>query len=131
MKKILIVKDERDIRDLLTYILETAGYQVIRAGDGEVACRLSRSEMPDLVLSDVRLPKVSGYEVCRRLKADPALRHIPVLFLSAHGQEAEVQAGVAAGAAGYLVKPLVPAQLLGKVADVLAQAQLEAQEETL
>ncbi len=120
MAKILIADDEQDIRDLLTYTLRFAGHEVIVASDGEEACQLARREKPALVLLDVRMPKMSGYDACRQMKADPALRHIPVVFVSAWGQESEVKLGLAAGAAGYVVKPFEPSVLIQQVANLIA-----------
>src|SRR6185369_10767986 len=95
MKKILIAEDERDIRDLIAFTLRFAGYEVLTANNGEEAVQMTQKELPDLVLTDVRMPKMTGYEACKQIKADPATAHIPVVFLSAKGQEAEVQSGLA------------------------------------
>jgi CheY-like chemotaxis protein len=119
MAKILIAEDERDIRDLIAFTLRFAGYEVITANNGEEAVQLTQQEIPDLVLTDVRMPKMTGYEACRLIKAEPATQHIPVVFLSAKGQEAEVQSGLAAGGDEYLLKPFAPDQLTRKVAEIL------------
>lgn len=121
MTKILIAEDERDIRDLITYTLNFAGYEVVSAGDGEEAVQLALQEMPDLVLLDVRMPRMTGYEACKAIKADEKTKGIPVVFLSAKGQEAEVQAGIQAGAVEYMVKPFSPDQLTARVQVVLAK----------
>jgi DNA-binding response OmpR family regulator len=121
MTKILIAEDERDIRDLITYTLQFAGYEVVSAGDGEEAVQLALQEMPDLVLLDVRMPRMTGYEACKAIKADEKTKGIPVVFLSAKGQEAEVQAGIQAGAVEYMVKPFSPDQLTARVQVVLAK----------
>jgi len=121
MTKILIAEDERDIRDLITYTLQFAGYEVVSAGDGEEAVRLALQEMPDLVLMDVRMPRMTGYEACKAIKADEKTKGIPVVFLSAKGQEAEIQAGMQAGAVEYMVKPFSPDQLTTRVQVVLAK----------
>lgn len=123
MAKILIAEDERDIRDLVSFTLQYAGYDVLTASNGEEALQLAFKEKPDLILSDVRMPKMTGYEVCKRLKADPETQHIPVVFLSAKGQEAEVQTGLAVGATDYLLKPFAPDQLMARVAEILAKAK--------
>ena len=120
MAKILIAEDERDIRDLIAFTLKFAGYDIVTANNGEEAVQLTKQEMPDLVITDVRMPKMTGYEACKQIKADPATRHIPVVFLSAKGQEAEVQTGLDSGAEEYLLKPFAPDQLTRKVADILA-----------
>ena len=80
MAKILIAEDERDIRDLVAFTLRFAGYTVVTANNGEEAYQLTVQELPDLVLTDVRMPKMSGYEACKLIKSDPATQHIPVLF---------------------------------------------------
>jgi two-component system alkaline phosphatase synthesis response regulator PhoP len=121
MAKILVAEDERDIRDLITFTLQFAGYQVITANNGEEAVQLTLKEIPDLVLTDVRMPKMTGYEACKLIKADPTTAHIPVVFLSAKGQEAEVQTGLDSGADEYLLKPFAPDQLTRKVAEILGR----------
>ena len=121
MTKILIAEDERDIRDLITYTLHFAGYEVVLAGDGEEAVRLALQEMPDLVLMDVRMPRMTDYEACKAIKADEKTKGIPVVFLSAKGQEAEIQTGMQAGAVEYMVKPFSPDQLTARVQVVLAK----------
>ena len=121
MAKILIAEDERDIRDLITFTLGFAGYEVVSAANGEEAVNLARQEIPDLVLMDVRMPRMTGYEACAAMKADPKLKDIPVVFLSAKGQDAEIQTGLQAGAVDYLLKPFAPDQLTERVQAVLAQ----------
>src|SRR6476646_7351883 len=123
MKRILIAEDERDIRDLIAFTLRFAGYEVLTVNSGEEALQMTRQELPDLVLTDVRMPKMTGYEACKQIKADPKTQHIPVVFLSAKGQEAEVQSGMAAGADEYLLKPFAPDQLTRKVAEILSKTQ--------
>jgi CheY-like chemotaxis protein len=120
MAKILIAEDERDIRDLIAFTLKFAGHDIVTANNGEEAVQLTKQELPDLVITDVRMPKMTGYEACRQIKADPTTQHIPVVFLSAKGQEAEVQTGLDSGADEYLLKPFAPDQLTRKVADILA-----------
>jgi CheY-like chemotaxis protein len=119
MTKILIAEDERDIRDLIAFTLRFAGYEVITANNGEEAVAQTLKEIPDLVITDVRMPKMTGYEACKQIKADPTTQHIPVVFLSAKGQEAEVQTGLASGGDEYLLKPFAPDQLTRKVAEIL------------
>ncbi len=121
MAKILIADDEQDIRDLLTWTLRFAGHEVVVASDGEEAFRLARQEQPELALLDVRMPKMNGYEACRKIKADPVLKRMPVVFVSAWGQESEVKLGMEAGAAGYVVKPFEPNMLIRKVAELVAK----------
>jgi CheY-like chemotaxis protein len=119
MTKILIAEDERDIRDLITFTLRFAGYDVVAANNGEEALKLASHEMPDLVLMDVRMPRMTGYEACKRIKSEESTRHIPVVFLSAKGQEAEVNAGMEAGAEEYILKPFSPDQLTEQVRLIL------------
>jgi CheY-like chemotaxis protein len=119
MAKILIAEDERDIRDLLAFTLRFAGHEVFAASNGEEAVELAPKVNPDLVLMDVRMPRMTGYEACRVLKSDPGLKDIPVVFLSAKGQESEIQQGLDAGAEEYLLKPFAPDQLTNRVKAIL------------
>jgi len=121
MAKILIAEDEPDIRDLVKFTLTFAGHEVIAVTNGAEAVDAARLEMPDMVLMDVRMPRMTGYEACAAMKADPALKHIPVVFLSAKGQEAEIQVGLDAGAEEYLLKPFAPMELTARVGELLAR----------
>jgi CheY-like chemotaxis protein len=121
MAKILVAEDERDIRDLIAFTLQFAGHTVLTANNGEEAVQMTLKEIPDLVLTDVRMPKMTGYEACKLIKADPTTQHIPVVFLSAKGQDAEVQTGLDSGADEYLLKPFAPDQLTRKVAEILGR----------
>jgi CheY-like chemotaxis protein len=123
MAKILIAEDERDIRDLITFTLRFAGHEVVAASNGEEAYQLALKEIPELIMMDVRMPKMTGYEACKLIKAEPTLQHIPVVFLSAKGQENEVKTGLLAGATEYLLKPFAPDQLTKKVAEILERRQ--------
>lgn len=120
MAKILIAEDERDIRELIMFTLRFAGHDVIATANGEEAVEAVRRDLPDLILMDVRMPRMTGYQACEILKADPTLRHIPVVFLSAKGQEAEVRTGMEAGAVEYILKPFAPDQLADRVRTLLA-----------
>jgi CheY-like chemotaxis protein len=119
MAKILIAEDERDIRDLVSFSLGHLGHEVIATADGESALEQVYSERPDLVLLDIRMPRLDGYEVCRRIKQDRSLQHIPVAFLSAKGQEAEVELGLAVGAEEYILKPFSLDDLIKIVTQLL------------
>jgi DNA-binding response OmpR family regulator len=119
MAKILIVEDEPDIRDLVAFTLRFAGYEVVTGSNGEEAVRLAKEEHPDLILLDVRMPRMTGYEACKLIKADASLKDVPVVFLSAKGQEAEIRDGMEAGAEEYLLKPFAPDQLTERVRSVL------------
>ena len=121
MAKILIAEDERDIRDLVAFTLRFAGHEVITAANGEEAVDLAPKVNPDLILMDVRMPRMTGYEACKAIKADPALKDIPVVFLSAKGQESEIQQGMDVGAEDYFLKPFAPDQLSDRVKTILAK----------
>ncbi len=115
MPKILIAEDEPDIRDLVAFTLRFAGYEVVAANNGEEAVQMASREFPILILLDVRMPRMTGYDACRAMKANPELKDIPVVFLSAKGQESEIQTGLDAGAEEYLLKPFAPDQLTDRV----------------
>lgn len=119
MTKILIAEDERDIRDLIVFTLEFGGYEVVATTNGAEAVELAPSEKPDLIMLDVRMPRMTGYEACVALKANPVTKDTPVIFLSAKGQETEVSTGLAAGATAYILKPFAPDQLINKVKEAL------------
>ena len=124
MARILIAEDEPDIRNLITFTLRFAGHEVIDTPNGaealEKAKELAASDqLPDLILMDVRMPRMTGYEACEQMKAEDKLKDIPVAFLSAKGQEAEIQTGLAAGASAYIIKPFAPDQLTEKVKELL------------
>ena len=127
MTKILIAEDERDIRDLITFTLRFAGHEVIDTPNGYEAYLKAKEmaengDLPDLIMMDVRMPRMTGYEACKNMKEIEALKPIPVAFLSAKGQEAEVQSGLDAGASAYIIKPFAPDQLTAKVKELLGQA---------
>lgn len=122
MAKILIAEDERDIRELVVFTLEMlGGHEVLPAADGAAAYEIAHRERPDVIVLDLRMPKRSGLQTCRDLKASPETADIPVIILSARGLDDEVQAGLDAGAAAYLVKPFDTEQLLADVEQFLAQ----------
>ncbi len=119
MTKILIAEDERDIRELVSLTLQFGGFTVVQAANGVEAVEQTQKELPDLILMDVRMPKMTGYDACRRIKSMPELRDIPVVFLSAKGQESEIQTGLEAGAEEYILKPFAPDELVKQVQAVL------------
>jgi DNA-binding response OmpR family regulator len=121
MAKILIAEDERDIRDLITFTLKFAGHEVVTAANGEEAVQKAKTEQPkpDLILMDVRMPRMTGYEACKLMKQEAGLKDIPVIFLSAKGQESEVQTGLEAGAEEYILKPFSPDLLTDRVREIL------------
>jgi CheY-like chemotaxis protein len=122
MAKILIAEDERDIRDLVTFTLQFAGYEVVSAANGSEAVEMARAELPDLIMMDVRMPVMTGYEACRLLKEDGQTQDIPIVFLSAKGQEQEVQSGMDAGAVDYILKPFSPENLTRRVEEILTRS---------
>ncbi len=121
MAKILIAEDEPDIRELVAFMLRFAGYEVMAASNGEEAVQAATREVPDLVLLDVRMPRMTGYDACRIMKANPDLHDVPIVFLSAKGQEAEIQSGLEAGAEEYLLKPFSPDELTNRVRTILSK----------
>jgi DNA-binding response OmpR family regulator len=121
MAKIVIAEDEPDIRELIAFTLRFAGHEVITGSNGEEGYELTRKERPDLAMFDVRMPKMTGYDACKKVKADREIAHIPVIFLSAKGQENEIEEDLAAGAEEYLLKPFAPDQLTDRVKAVLAK----------
>ena len=112
---VLVAEDERDIRELIVISLELEGFNVVEVPNGEEAVKKAKEIKPDLILMDVRMPKMTGYEACKVLKAEDATKEIPVVFLSAKGQEAEVNTGLELGAEEYLLKPFAPDELSGRV----------------
>ncbi len=121
MAKIVIAEDERDIRDLIAFTLRFAGHEVFAASNGEEAVQLADQEKPDLILMDVRMPRMTGYDACRVIKSKPDFVDTPVVFLSAKGQESEIETGLDAGAEEYMLKPFAPDQLTTRVAEILAR----------
>ena len=119
MAKILVAEDEPDIRDLIAFTLRFAGHDVVTVSNGVEAIERAPEVLPDLFLMDVRMPRMTGYEACKRLKADPAVQHIPVVFLSAKGQDTEIRIGMDAGASDYLLKPFAPNELTEHVTRLL------------
>jgi len=117
--KVLVADDEKDIRRLITFTLERAGFEIVEASDGKQALEMARQHNPNIILLDVMMPQMDGYEVCRRLRAEPELTNTPVLFLSAKGQNHEIGEGLSAGATDYLVKPFTPRELAAKVKEIL------------
>jgi DNA-binding response OmpR family regulator len=120
-KKVLIADDEANIVAALEFLLRRNGYEVMSAQNGEEALRGIESFAPDLVLLDVMMPRISGYEVCRRMRERPEWRHIKIVMLSAKGREAEVSKGVSLGADLYVTKPFSNTELLGRVGELLAR----------
>jgi CheY-like chemotaxis protein len=121
MTTILVAEDERDIRELIAFTLRFGGFEVEEAINGLEAVEKARKLRPDLILMDVRMPKQTGYEACRELKEADETKDIPIVFLSAKGQEAEIQQGLGLGAADYILKPFAPEDLSKRVAEILEE----------
>jgi DNA-binding response OmpR family regulator len=121
MTTILVAEDERDIRELIAFTLRFGGFEVEEAINGLEAVEKARKLRPDLILMDVRMPKQTGYEACRELKEADETKDIPIVFLSAKGQEAEIKQGLGLGAADYILKPFAPEDLSKRVAEILEE----------
>ncbi|MFL6717982.1 MAG: response regulator transcription factor [Burkholderiaceae bacterium] len=119
--RILIVDDEPNIVLSLEFLMEQAGFEVAVAGDGEAALAQLAAFRPDLVLLDIMLPRLNGYEVCQRMRADPDWSRIKVVMLSAKGRELEVSKGLALGADAYVTKPFSTRELMALVQRLLAR----------
>jgi DNA-binding response OmpR family regulator len=119
MTKILIAEDDQDIRELVVLTLQFSGFDVVAVEDGSLAVEKAQNQTFDLILMDVRMPRMTGYEACRRLKDIDSTKNIPIIFLSAKGQEQEIQTGLSAGAVDYILKPFAPDTLVNTINDVL------------
>lgn len=128
---ILIVEDDEDILKLLAYNFRAGGYEVMTSRTGHEAINSFRQQPPDLVLLDLMLPGVDGLEVCKELKRNPATRSIPVIMLTAKGEEVDRIVGLELGADDYVVKPFSPRELLLRVRAVLRRASADAASEAL
>ena len=104
--KILVVEDNQDNREMVVKVLKFNGYQVVEAVDGEEAIEKAKTEHPDLILLDIFLPKMDGYEATRRLKGDTSLRNIPIIALTAHAMKGSMEEALAVGCDGYIPKPI-------------------------
>ncbi|MBN2171778.1 MAG: response regulator [Candidatus Krumholzibacteriota bacterium] len=123
-EKILVVEDEADILEVIQYNLEREGYAVTTSADGGEALRMARSESPDLLLLDLMLPGMDGLEVCRRLKEDTLTRTMPVIMVTAKGEESDIVIGLGMGADDYVIKPFSPRELVARVRAVLRRGSL-------
>jgi len=120
MKKILIADDCPKLVELLRVTLEREDCEIIYASDGEETLKKARVEKPDLVLLDIMIPKVDGFEVCRQLRKDPQAKEISIIMLTAKGQEVDKERGREVGANDYIIKPFSPSALLVKIKEILA-----------
>jgi two-component system, cell cycle response regulator DivK len=114
-KRILVVEDQEDNRRILRDLLAHAGFEVIEVGDGEKALPAAAAHRPDVILMDVQLPLLDGYEATRRIKADPALRHIPIIVVTSYALSSDEAEARAAGCDAYVAKPFSPRALLAKI----------------
>ena len=121
--RILIIEDEPDIRELLQYALEREGFEVTLASDGSAGLQMVRKQAPDLLLLDLMLPGLDGLEICRRLKGDPTTRAIPVVMVTAKGDEADIVLGLGLGADDYVPKPFSPKEVVARVRAVMRRAE--------
>lgn len=122
MAKVLVVDDEANIVLSLEFLMQQAGFQVDTAEDGESALSRIAESPPDLVLLDISLPGISGFDVLERLRGDPAHTRLPIIMLTAHGREVEREKGLALGADDYVTKPFSTQALVEKVKTLLAEA---------
>lgn len=122
-KRILVVDDEIYIVHILEFSLTMEGYTVLTASDGEEALRMIEQEDPDLVVLDIMMPKLDGYEVCRRVRQSEQSSNLPVILLSAKGRPVDREAGLAAGADDYIAKPFSPRKLLEKIRELLSRQE--------
>lgn len=121
--RILVVDDEEDLLELIQYNLAKEGYRVTCVGTGEDALREARGNPPDLIVLDLLLPNVDGLEVCKLLKNDPRTKHVPIVMLTAKGDEADMVTGLELGADDYISKPFSPRVLTARIRAVLRRAQ--------
>ena len=121
--KILIVDDDPDIRDVLKLTLSEENYEILEAADGEEALNVIHAIQPDLILLDYKIPKIDGREVCRRIKKDLLLRHLPIIMVTGKGDISDKVDGIDAGADDYVVKPFEPKELLARIRMILRHTE--------
>jgi len=121
-KRIVLAEDEPQIAKLVEFKLKKEGYQVTWKENGEEALEAIKRERPDLILLDIMMPVMDGYEVLRQIKEDEKLRDIPVIMLTARAQERDVVKGIDSGAEDYIIKPFHPAELLSRVKRILGKS---------
>ena len=125
-QKVLVVEDEPDILEVIDYNLTREGFRVLQARDGERGLALARSELPDALVLDLMLPGMDGLEICRRLRADDVTRSLPIVMVTAKGEESDIVVGLSIGADDYLVKPFSPRELIARLRAVLRRTQVQA-----
>jgi two-component system, cell cycle response regulator DivK len=119
-KRILVVEDTENNRMILNDLLTNAGFEVVEARDGEKGVAMASECRPDLILMDIQLPKVDGYEATRRIKSKPELQHIPIIAVTSYALSGDETKARAAGCDGYIAKPFSPRAILAKVRELLA-----------
>ena len=124
-EKIVVIEDEADILEVIQYNLRREGFQVLASRDGDAGLAQVREQAPDLVLLDLMLPGLDGIELCRRLKQDPVTRAIPIIMVTAKGEESDVVLGLGVGADDYIPKPFSPKELVARVKAVLRRGPLK------
>ena len=121
---ILVADDEPDVLFMTSFSLRSlGGYRVLEARNGQEALELALQEHPDLIVMDVKMPQMTGFEACRQIRQHPDIQHIPVVLLTAKGQKSEIDEGIDAGATDYILKPYAPATLIGRVRELLGSSQ--------
>ena len=118
-KRILLIEDQEDNRQIVRDLLTSAGYDLIEAVTGEDGVSMAETQRPDLILMDVQLPGLDGHEATRRIKANPALRHIPIIVVTSYALSGDEAKAREAGCDGYVAKPYSPRQLLAKIREFL------------
>lgn len=129
-KVVLVVDDEADVLELVKYNLEKNGYRVITAMTGEEAVKKAASALPNLVVLDLMLPGIDGLEVCKQLKSKPKTENIPVVMLTAKGEESDVVVGLEVGADDYITKPFSPKVLIARVRRILHRSTIQQRDDT-
>jgi two-component system, cell cycle response regulator DivK len=123
MKRILIIEDQEDNRTIMRDVLSTAGYELIEAVDGEQGVKLARSERPDLILMDIQLPLLDGYEATRQIRATEDLKSVPIIAVTSYALSGDEAKTRAAGCDSYVAKPFSPRELLAKVRALLPNGE--------
>src|SRR5262252_7484807 len=123
MKRVFIIEDDRDIVELVRYNLANEGFQVTAAHDGAIGLATLKKTPPDLLLLDLMLPKLSGLEICREIRRDEGLNRLPILMLTARGEEADRVVGLEMGADDYVTKPFSPRELIARVKALLRRTE--------
>ena len=121
--KILVVDDEINITQILEFSIGAEGYEVITASNGEEAIDKARREKPDLIILDIMMPRIDGYEACRILKSNPLTKNIPVVLLTAKGRDIDKRLGYEVGATDYIIKPFSPNKLIDRIHELLSCAK--------